>query len=84
MGAINDQMIDTGFVYHNLFSGNASLNCYQIGSNFESFHGACIGILGIQDICHFYFQRYRILSILLPVIWDTVLIIFVTFRDIKY
>ena len=43
---------------------------------------ACIGVLGIQGISHFtsrdigyypfYFQGYRILSILLPGIWDTV------------
>ena len=45
---------------------------------------ACIGVLGIQDICHFYFKGYRILSIFLPGIWDTVLNIFVTFKDIKY
>ena len=32
----------------------------------------------------FYFQGYRILSILLPGIWDTVFNIFVTFRDIDY
>ena len=32
----------------------------------------------------FYFQGYRILSILLPGIWDTVFNIFVTFRDIEY
>ena len=32
----------------------------------------------------FYFQGYRILSILLPGIWDTVFIIFITFRDIEY
>ena len=32
----------------------------------------------------FYFQGYRILSILLPGIWDTVFNILVTFRDIDY
>ena len=32
----------------------------------------------------FYFQGYRILSILLPGIWDTVFNIFITFRDIEY
>ena len=32
----------------------------------------------------FYFQGYRILSILLPGIWDTVFNISVTFRDIEY
>ena len=32
----------------------------------------------------FYFQGYRILSILLPGIWDTVYNIWVTFRDIDY
>ena len=31
----------------------------------------------------FYLQGYRILSILLPGIWDTVFNIFVTFRDIE-
>ena len=31
----------------------------------------------------FYFQGYRILSILLPGIWDTWFNICVTFRDIK-
>ena len=32
----------------------------------------------------FYFQGYRILSILLPGIWDTQFNIFVTFWDIEY
>ena len=32
----------------------------------------------------FYFQGYRILSILLTGIWDTVFNILVTFRDIEY
>ena len=32
----------------------------------------------------FYFEGYRILSILLPVIWDTVFNILVIFRDIEY
>ena len=32
----------------------------------------------------FDFQGYRILSILLPRIWETVFNIFVTFRDIEY
>ena len=32
----------------------------------------------------FYFQRYRLLSILFPGIWDTVFNILVTFRDIDY
>ena len=32
----------------------------------------------------FYFQGYRILSILLPGIWDTVFNILVAFRDIDY
>ena len=40
---------------------------------------ACIGVLGIQDVCHFTSR-----SILLPGIWDTVFNIFVTFRDIEY
>ena len=31
----------------------------------------------------FYFQGYRILSILLPCIWDTSYNIFVTIRDIE-
>ena len=44
---------------------------------------ACIWVLGIQDLS-FYFQGYRILSILFPGIWDTVSNIFVTFRDIEY
>ena len=39
---------------------------------------------GFRDTWYlpFYFQGYRILSILLPGIWDTVYNIFVTFRDI--
>ena len=46
---------------------------------------ACIiGVLGIQDICHFSFQGYKILSILLPGIWDTVSNILITFRDIEH
>ena len=32
----------------------------------------------------FYFQGYRILSILLPGTWDTMINILVTFRDIEY
>ena len=42
--------------------------------------------MGFRDTGYslFYFQGYRILSILLPGIWDTVLDIFVTFMDIKY
>ena len=32
----------------------------------------------------FYFQGYRILSILLPGIWDIMCNIFATFRDIEY
>ena len=32
----------------------------------------------------FYFQGYRILSILLPGIWDTMFNILVAFRDIDY
>ena len=53
-----------------------------------------LGVLGIQNICHFtsrdigyypfYFQGYRILSILLPGIWDTVFNNLVTFTDIEY
>ena len=39
---------------------------------------ARIGVLGIQDICH-----YRMLSILPPGIWDTVFNILVAFRDIE-
>ena len=45
---------------------------------------ACIGVLGIQYVCHFYFQGYKILSILLLGVWDTVFNILVTFRDIDY
>ena len=40
---------------------------------------ACIGVLGIQDIFH-----YRMRSILLPGIWDTVINILVAFRGIEY
>ena len=39
-----------------------------------------IGVLGLP----FYFQGYRILSILLPGIWDTEFNIFVSFRYIEY
>ena len=41
---------------------------------------------GFRDTCNlpFYFQGYRILSILLPGIWDTVFNILATFRDIDY
>ena len=41
---------------------------------------------GSRDIGYFpfYFQGYRILSILLPGILDTVFNILVTFRDIEY
>ena len=46
----------------------------QLGSDNE----ACIGVLGIQDI-----KGYRILSSLLPGIWDTWLNIFITSRDIE-
>ena len=40
--------------------------------------------MGFKDTGYlpFYFQEYRILSILLPGIWDTVFNILVTFRDI--
>ena len=41
---------------------------------------ACIGVLGIQDICHFTFRDK---SILLTGIWDTWFNIFVTSRDIE-
>ena len=44
---------------------------------------ACIGFSGYR-VYVFYFQGYRILSILLLGIWDSVSIILVTFRDIKY
>ena len=44
---------------------------------------ACIGVYRIQDICHFSFQGYRILPILLPGIWDTWFNIFVTTKDIE-
>ena len=42
--------------------------------------------MGFRDTGYlpFYFQGYRVLSILLPGIWDTVFNIFVTFRDIEY
>ena len=42
--------------------------------------------MGFRDTGYlpFYFQGYRILSILLPRIWDTLFTIFVTFRDIEY
>ena len=42
--------------------------------------------MGFRDTGYlpFYYQGYRILSILLPGIWDTVFNIFVTFRDIEY
>ena len=36
---------------------------------------------GLRDTGYLPFQGYRILSILLPGIWDTWLNIFVTFRD---
>ena len=41
---------------------------------------------GFRDIGYlpFYFHGYRVLSILLPGIWDTVFNILVTFRDIEY
>ena len=45
---------------------------------------ACIWVFRDTWYLPFYFQGYRILSILLPGIWDTVLNIFVTFRDIEY
>ena len=32
----------------------------------------------------FFFQGYSIISIFLPVVWDTVFVILVTFRDIEY
>ena len=42
--------------------------------------------MGFRDTGYlpFYFQGYRILSILLPWIWDTVFNILVAFRDIEY
>ena len=42
--------------------------------------------MGYRDTGYlpFYFQGYRILSILLPRICITVFIIFVTFRDVEY
>ena len=45
---------------------------------------ACIGFFWDMKYLPFYFQGYRILSILLPAIWDTVINIFVTFRDMEY
>ena len=36
--------------------------CLSVCPLFHRYHGACIGVLGIQDICHF-----------LPEIWDTCL-----------
>ena len=54
---------------------------------------ALIGVLGIQDICHFtfrdmgyfsfYFQVYGVLVILLQGIWDTVFIIFIYFQGYR-
>ena len=40
---------------------------------------------GVRDAGYlpFYFQEYRILSILLPGIWDTWFNIFITSRDIE-
>ena len=43
---------------------------------------ACIGVLRIQDFA-ILLSGYRILSILLPGIWDTWFNIFVTSRDIE-
>ena len=42
--------------------------------------------MGLRDTGYLpnHFQRYRILSILLPGIYDTVSNILVTFRDIEY
>ena len=42
--------------------------------------------MGFRDTGYlsFYFQWYRILSILLSGVWDTVFNILVTFRDIEY
>ena len=42
--------------------------------------------MGFRDTGYlpFYFQGYRILSILLLGIWDTMFNILVTFRDIDY
>ena len=42
--------------------------------------------MGFRDTGYlaFYFQGYRILSILLPGTWDTVFNILVTFGDIDY
>ena len=44
----------------------------------------CIEVLGKQDICHFTSNVNRILSFLLPVIWDILFNILVSFRDIEY
>ena len=38
---------------------------------------ACIGVLGIQDICHFTSRDIGYFSFLLPGIWDTMF----NFRD---
>ena len=45
---------------------------------------ACIGVLGIPDICHFTSRDIGYYPFLLPGIWDTVFNILVTFRDIEY
>ena len=44
---------------------------------------ACIGVLGIQDICHFTSRDIGYYPFLLPGIWDTGFNIFVTSKDIE-
>ena len=44
----------------------------------------CIGVLGIQGICHFTSRDIGYYPNLLPGIWDTASNIFITFRDIEY
>ena len=45
---------------------------------------ACIGVLGIQDICHSTSRDVGYYSFYFQDIWDTVFNIFITFRDIEY
>ena len=44
---------------------------------------ACIGVFGIQDICHFTSEDIGYYPFLRPWIWDTVFNILVIFRDIE-
>ena len=44
---------------------------------------ACIGVLGIQDICHFTSRDIGYYPFVLPGIWDTWFNIFVTSWDIE-